>query len=95
MHFDRSVFPARGGFGWIAAFTLLGLTALPLRASAQCTGDCSDDRSVKINELIIGVNIALGRAAVSSCPSFDTNGSSTVAINELIIGVNNALDGCP
>ena len=67
MHFDRSISPARGGLGWIGALTLVGLAALPLRASARCTGDCNDDRSVEINELIIGVNNAL-----DGCPSDGT-----------------------
>jgi cysteine-rich repeat protein len=64
-------------------------------SSAQtCVGDCNGDNSVAINELIIGVNIALGTSAVSACPSFDTNGDNMVAINELIAAVNAALGGC-
>jgi hypothetical protein len=49
---------------------------------------------VAINELITGVNIALGSANVSTCSSFDVNGDGSVAINELISGVNGALNGC-
>jgi hypothetical protein len=60
-----------------------------------CTGDCNGDNMVAINELITGVNIALGSAEVSTCPSFDVSGDGEVAINELIAGVNNALNGCP
>jgi cysteine-rich repeat protein len=63
-------------------------------AAAQCAGDCNGDGTVAINELITGVNIALGSAPVASCPSFDTNGDGMVAINELIAAVNNALAGC-
>ncbi len=51
--------------------------------------------SVAINELITGVNIALGSGPLSSCPSFDVNGDEMVEINELISAVNNALTGCP
>jgi len=76
------------------AACLLAL-ALASVASAQCTGDCNDDGSVAINELIVGVNIALGSAAVSGCPSFDVNSDGSVAINELIAAVNAALNGCP
>jgi cysteine-rich repeat protein len=47
------------------------------RATAQCAGDCNDDGSVAINELITGVNIALGSAEVSACSSFDGNGCTT------------------
>ncbi|MBX3025537.1 hypothetical protein KF840_11590 [bacterium] len=60
-----------------------------------CPGDCNGDKQVAINELIIGVNIALGAQPVSACPSFDTNGDGSVAINELIGAVNAALSGCP
>ena len=61
----------------------------------SCVGDCNNDGEVAINELITGVNIALGSQPVSACESFDVNGDGEVAINELISGVNNALNGCP
>ncbi|MND05766.1 hypothetical protein D3C83_267570 [compost metagenome] len=48
-----------------------------------------------INELILGVNIALGNAAVGTCEAFDANGNGSVTINELIAAVNAALNGCP
>jgi hypothetical protein len=59
-----------------------------------CPGDCGGDGSVTVNELISGVNIALGNAPVSSCPAFDRNGDGEVSINELIAAVNAALNGC-
>ena len=59
-----------------------------------CIGDCSGDGSVTINELISGVNIALGNSAVATCPSFDRNGDGSVTINELIAAVNAAQTGC-
>jgi hypothetical protein len=62
--------------------------------SGGCTGDCNGDREVTINELIIGVNIALGSAQLTQCPSFDRSGDGEVAINELIQGVNAALGSC-
>jgi len=58
-----------------------------------CVGDCNNDHTVAINELIIGVNIALGQPA-SACPAFQNN-SGVVDIAQLIKGVNNALGGCP
>jgi len=67
--------------------------AVPTPAPA-CVGDCNGDGIVAINELVTGVNIALGTLAVSSCPAFDADGNGSVAINELVSGVNNALDGC-
>ncbi len=62
--------------------------------TSTCAGDCNGDGSVTINELIAGVNIALGNTAVTSCPSFDRNSDGSVTINELIAGVNAALAGC-
>jgi hypothetical protein len=67
-------------------------TVTPLPSG--CAGDCNDDGAVAINELITGVNIALGSAAVGTCPSFDSSGDGTVAINELIAAVSRALNGC-
>jgi len=63
-------------------------------AEASCVGDCNGDGQVTINELILGVNIALGVAPVSACEAF-ANNAGVVDIAQLIKGVNNALDGCP
>jgi Ca2+-binding EF-hand superfamily protein len=59
-----------------------------------CIGDCNDDGQLNINELIRGVNIALGNADLATCPSFDRDGNGRVAINELIAAVTAALFGC-
>ena len=58
-----------------------------------CAGDCNGDGTVAINELILGVNIALG-APAAGCPPIDANGDGEVAINELIAAVGRALSGC-
>lgn len=63
-------------------------------AGAQCVGDCNGDGEVTINELITGVNIALGSTPVSACPAF-ANSEGEVTMAQLILGVNNALNGCP
>jgi len=81
---------------WFFCAPIAALFAMTLAASAnaQCVGDCNGDGTVAINELITGVNIALGNAQASSCPSFDTNSDGSVAVNELISGVNALLNGC-
>ena len=62
----------------------------------DCIGDCSSDGKVRINELIIGVRIALNQAQVETCISFDADNSGRVEINELIRAVSEALGGiCP
>ena len=75
---------------WVVAGSLFAATA----ASAQCVGDCSGDGTVAINELITGVNIALGSAALDTCPAFDADADGGVAINELIAAVGALLNGC-
>ncbi len=69
-------------------------TATPTTGGAVCPGDCDRSHSVAINELIQGVNIALGNAAVGTCPAFDLDGDGMVAINELIAAVNSAQSSC-
>jgi parallel beta-helix repeat protein len=71
------------------------LGALSPAAEAQCPGDCDGNGQAAVNELIGGVNIALDRASVGSCPVFDGDGNNMVAVNELVRGVNSALHGCP
>ena len=69
---------------------------LALRASTAlaCAGDCNGDGTVEINELVIGVDIALGQTLVAACPAMDSNGDGSITIDELIAAVNNALDNC-
>jgi len=68
-------------------------TATPVRP--PCVGDCNRNFVVTIDELVTGVNIALGSLQFDRCPAFDTEDSMSVEINELITGVINALNGCP
>jgi CARDB protein len=63
-------------------------------AVTGCAGDCNDDAMVGINELITGVNIALGAQPITACAAFDANHDQMVGINELIAAVNNALNQC-
>lgn len=76
------------------ALCVVGLGLRPGSALA-CVGDCDGDGRVAINELVVGVNIALGSQLLSACEQFDCEGSGTVPINCLIQGVNGALTGCP
>lgn len=63
-------------------------------ASAACTGDCNGNGIVTVDELLAGVNIALGVAPLSACASFDTNNDRRVTVDELLAAVNAALTGC-
>ncbi len=59
-----------------------------------CPGDCNGDGPVTIDELLIGVNIALGNAVVGRCLSFDADGDNSVTVNEVVRVVEVALNGC-
>ena len=89
------------GFGTLSArwrWILIGLLALLVgsgSATAACTGDCDGDGAVTVDEILVGVNIALGTAAPSACPNFDSNGDGSVTVDEILVAVNNALTGCP
>jgi len=60
----------------------------------QCPGDCDDDAAVGINELVLGVNIALNGLPTRTCPALDPDGSGAVDIAELVSAVSAALLGC-
>ncbi len=60
-----------------------------------CAGDCSHDSEVTVDELIIGVRIALEEVPVGVCSSFDIDGSGQVTVDELIVAIGRALSGCP
>lgn len=58
----------------------------------HCIGDCLSDGRVTINEIILGVRIALGDAAPEDC---DEGGPGPgFGINGLVTAVLNALEGC-
>ncbi|MGD9764126.1 MAG: hypothetical protein AB7V27_10465 [Candidatus Binatia bacterium] len=69
-------------------------TATPNPTLAACAGNCNADAIVSVNELVTGVNIALGVSGVSACRTMDQNGNERVEVNELIAAVSNALLGC-
>jgi hypothetical protein len=60
----------------------------------SCTGDCNGDGESRIDELTLGVSIALGQESVGRCPAHDQNGDGAVGIAELVRAVRNALEGC-
>lgn len=71
----------------------LGVSCVP--PARACAGDCAGDGAVSIGDLIVAINVSLGRAPISTCRSIDANGDGLVAINELVAAVRNGLGGCP
>ena len=80
----------------VVAFSLgAWLCAAPTRVWASpCTGDCDVNGKVLIDELLTGINIALGNEQASVCPSFDQNNNGIVTIDEILAAVSKALEGC-
>jgi len=81
----------RANFALVAAALVSGFVTA---TQAQCVGDCSGDNEVTVNEIVVGVNIALGTGTLAACPAFDADGSGDVTVNEIVAAVNNALLGC-
>lgn len=91
----RSKLPQQSPINSLAFLATLLLIGLSSPASAACPGDCNANGIVSVDELVRGVNIALGNAALDSCPDLDGSGDGAVRINELVSAVAAALDGCP
>jgi pimeloyl-ACP methyl ester carboxylesterase len=60
-----------------------------------CVGDCDAGGGVSVDELVRGVNIALGNVPLAQCSAFDCNGTGQVSIDCLVKAVTAALTGCP
>ncbi len=88
-----------GRLGWlamVAAFAGVSLLGSPREGYGQwCVGDCNASGDVTVDELIQGVNIALGSSQVATCRNFDANLDGGVTVDEIVGAVNVALNGCP
>jgi hypothetical protein len=77
----------------LAAALIMGPSEAP-GAVTHCTGDCNADEQVTVDELLLGVSIALGEIEQSQCPELDANGDSRVTVDELVAAVAHTLRGC-
>lgn len=59
-----------------------------------CGGDCNGNGAVTVDELVTGVNIALGNILLTQCAVLDADSNGEVTVNELVVAVSNALGGC-
>jgi len=82
---------------WVG-LVALGLLTLVWRtpASAQfCVGDCNNDTTVSITELLNGIKIALEQESVDACDLFDgVDFDGAVTIEELVSAVRNSGNEC-
>jgi hypothetical protein len=63
-------------------------------ATPVCAGDCDEDGTVTLAEVVTGVNIALGTQSLDLCPSLDSDNSDTIEIREPVAAVANLMEGC-
>ncbi|HUI27680.1 MAG TPA: matrixin family metalloprotease [Candidatus Kryptonia bacterium] len=69
-------------------------TPVATATPGACVGDCDGNGKVSVDELVKGVNIALGNDVVADCEPFDSNHDGKVTVDELVQAVNAALNGC-
>jgi hypothetical protein len=62
---------------------------------AFCPGDCSGSGMVSVDELVIGVNMALEAAPLAACPPMNVKEDTRITVDELVTAIDSALDGCP
>ncbi len=55
-------------------------------------GDCNGNLVVAVNELVLGVGMALGTSPVAKCRAFDRDGDAVVSVSELVAAVREALN---
>jgi hypothetical protein len=80
----------------LAALLTVGLCgSLATSRAFACVGDCNEDGSVTIDELILCTDIALRAGSVETCPLADANEDDRLAIDEIVQAVDNTLNGCP
>jgi len=59
-----------------------------------CVGDCNADGSVRVDEVVLGVTIALNFAPLGYCQVCDANRDGHVTVDDLVQAVANAMNGC-
>lgn len=64
------------------------------RVPVDCAGDCDFDRAVTVDEIVRGVQIALGVGDLGQCLAFDGNRDQALTVEEIVGAVNAALLGC-
>jgi hypothetical protein len=59
-----------------------------------CPSDCDGNGSVDVSELVLTLDIGLGRQSVDACPAADPDNNGSVSIDNAVLGVDSALSGC-
>ena len=91
---DRGSGPKRLGWVLLAAGLLAGISSTARALPPQCVvgGDCDGGGTVTVDELVKGVNLALGNGNVE-CAAFSCSGAAAVSNNCLRDAIGAALTG--
>jgi hypothetical protein len=98
--YTLSVSPPCNAFGCFAPQTIhvddhdVDVLFCPSVDLTECPGDCDHDDRVALDELIVGVSIALGGNDLLGCEAADSDGDGNVAIDDLTRAIGRAIDGC-
>jgi hypothetical protein len=102
IHFDAEGNPSppriiREQLAFPDAVTVLPGSIAPCSENCPpfCPGDCSGSGMVTVDELVIGVNIALEIEPLAACPALNTKEDTRITIDELLAAVGATLNGCP
>lgn len=60
-----------------------------------CAGDCGADGDVEPGDVQNAVEIALGRAPMSTCPPVNFDAGETITVDDIVRAAANAAHGCP
>ena len=88
--------PLRTAFTYAIALSfLLGVASPRGVVAGSCTGDCDGSGTVTVDEILLGINLALGEEPVERCRIFDDSLDGMVTVDEILISVGSGLQGCP
>jgi len=80
--------------GCLLVVALAASFAVVVAPASACTGDCDGTGTVTVDEILLGVNVALGLESAASCTVFDNNIDGAVTVEEILSSVNSGLQGC-
>ncbi len=69
-------------------------TQSPSPSAGPCIGDCNDDHSVTVDEIMTLASIALGTASPAACPAAQAYDDGHVTVPEIVAAARNALNRC-
>jgi len=85
---------ARDGVGNVESKAPVAEASTRVLGITPCVGDCNNDSSVTVDEVLTLVNIALGNEPIDDCEAGDVNVDRQITVDEVLAAVGSALSGC-